>query len=46
MERYGITPDVAGRFWDKFLPIAAAFGMRFTRTHTAAGQDHIRLEKL
>jgi len=46
MERYGIAPEVAGRFWDKFLPIAAAFGLRFTRTRTADGQDHIRLEKL
>ncbi len=46
MERYGIAPEVAGKFWDKFLPIATAFGMRFTRTRTAEGHDHIRLEKL
>lgn len=45
MERYGIAPELAGRFWDKFLPIAAAFGLRFTRARTADGQDHIRLER-
>lgn len=45
MERYGVAPDLAGRFWDKFIPIASAFGMRFTRTRTADGRDHIRLEK-
>jgi hypothetical protein len=45
MERYGIAPAVAGRFWDKFVPIAAAFGLRFTRSRTANGQDRIRLEK-
>lgn len=46
MERYGVAPDLAGRFWGKFIPITAAFGMRFSRTRTAAGQDHIRLEKV
>jgi hypothetical protein len=45
MERYGIAPDVAGRFWNKFVPIASAFGLRFTRTRTEGGQEHIRLEK-
>ena len=44
MERYGVALDLAGSFWDKFIPIAAAFGMRFSRTRAAAGQDHIRLE--
>ncbi len=45
MGRYGIPVDTASRFWDKFVPIAAALGMRFTWERTAAGQDRIRLEK-
>lgn len=46
MDRYGIPEDKASRFWDKFVPIAAALGMRFSWERTAAGQDRIRLEKL
>lgn len=48
IKRYGIAPEMAGRFWDKFVPIASAFGLRFrfTRTRTSDGQDRIRLEKL
>ena len=46
MERYGIAADLAGRFWNKFIPLAAALGMRFSWERTAAGQDHIRVEKL
>ena len=46
MERYGISVDQASRFWNKFIPIAEAFGIRFTWERTAAGQDQIRLEKL
>ncbi len=45
-ERYGITPDLAQRFWDKFIPIADALGMRFTCKRTGAGHDHIQLVKI
>ena len=43
MEVHGIASDVARRFWDKFIPIAEALGLRFTRTRTPAGHDHIRV---
>jgi len=46
MERYGIAADLVGRFWNRFIPIAAALGMRFSWERTAAAQDQIRLEKL
>ena len=46
MEAYGITPDLAHRFWDKFIPIAEALGLRFTCTRTPAGHDHIRIVKV
>ncbi len=46
MDRYGVPVEKASRFWDKFVPIAAALGMRFTWERTAAEQDRIRLEKL
>lgn len=45
-ERYGITLDLAQRFWDKFIPIADALGMRFTWKRTGAGHDHIQLVKI
>jgi hypothetical protein len=45
-EQYGIMPDVAQRFWDKFIPIAAALGMRFTWKRTPAGHDRIQLVKV
>jgi hypothetical protein len=45
-EQYGITPDLAQRFWDKFIPIADALGMRFTWKRTEAGHDHIQLVRV
>ncbi len=45
-EGYGITPDLAQRFWDKFIPIAEALRMNFTWKRTAAGHDHIQLVKV
>lgn len=46
MERNGVAPDLAQRFWDKFIPIAEALGMRFTWKRTPAGHDHIQLLKV
>jgi hypothetical protein len=46
MERYGVAPDLANRFWDKFIPVADAFGMRFRSTLTPAGHARICLEKI
>ena len=45
-EHYGITPELAQLFWDKFIPIAEALGMRFTWKRTPAGHDHIQLVKV
>jgi hypothetical protein len=39
MDRYGIPADKASRFWDKFVPIAAALGMQFSWERTAVGQE-------
>ncbi len=46
MERYGIRVDQASLFWNKFIPIAEALGIRFTWERTPSGQDRIHLEKL
>ncbi len=46
MDRHGIPVEKASRFWDKFVPIAAALGMHLSWERTVAGQDRIRLEKL
>ena len=43
MEAHGIPPELAHRFWDKFIPIAEALGLRFTCTRTPAGHDHIQV---
>ncbi len=45
MDRYGIPVEKASRFWNKFVPIAAALGMRFSWERMAAGYDRIRLER-
>ncbi len=46
MERYGISADQAERFWDKFIPIGQALGIRFTRTPLGDGRNRIVLERL
>jgi hypothetical protein len=35
MVRYGIRPEQAERFRDKFIPIGRSLGIRFTRTTLA-----------
>ncbi len=45
-EQYGITPDLAQRFWNKFIPITQTLAMRFTWKRTPAGHDHIQLVKM
>ncbi len=45
-ERYGLAPELAQCFWDKFIPIAEALGMRFTWKRTPVGHDQIQLVKV
>ena len=46
MERYGISAEQAERFWDKFIPIGQALGIRFTRTVLGDGRNQIVLERI
>lgn len=46
MDRYGIPPELAERFWDKFIPIGQALGIRFTRTVLGDGRNQIVLERI
>ena len=46
MDRYGIPADLAERFWDKFIPIGQALGIRFTRTPLGEGRNRIVLERI
>jgi hypothetical protein len=45
MEPYGVGPEEAGRFWNKFIPIAEALGMRFSWKRDPDGRDRIELVK-
>ena len=46
MERDGIPAEQAERFWDKFIPIGQALGIRFTRTALDEGKNRIVLERI
>jgi hypothetical protein len=46
MDRYGIPAELAERFWDKFIPIGQALGIRFTRTVLGDGRNQIVLERI
>jgi hypothetical protein len=46
MERYGIPAAQAERFWDRFIPIGQALGIRFTRTALGDGRNQIVLERM
>jgi hypothetical protein len=46
MERFGIPAAQAERFWDKFIPIGQALGIRFTRTELGDGRNQIVLERI
>ena len=46
MDRYGVPADQAARFWDKFIPIGQALGIRFTRTALGNGRNQIMLERI
>jgi hypothetical protein len=46
MERYGIPAEQAERFWDKFIPIGQALGIRFTRKDLGDGRNQIVLERI
>ena len=46
MDRYGIPADLAERFWDKFIPIGQALGIRFTRKDLGDGRNQIVLERI
>ena len=46
MDRYGIPAEQAERFWDKFIPIGQALGIRFTRTELRDGRNRILLERV
>ena len=46
MERYGIPAEQAERFWDKFIPIGQALGIRFTRKELDGGRNQIVLERI
>jgi hypothetical protein len=37
--------EVTSKFWDKFIPIAAAVGMRFDWERSGEGQYHIRVRR-
>jgi hypothetical protein len=46
MERFGIPAAQAERFWDKFIPIGQALGIRFTRTELGDDRNQIVLERM
>ena len=46
MDRYGIPAELAERFWDKFIPIGQALGIRFTRKDLGNGRNQIVLERV
>lgn len=45
MRHYGATEEASERCWDKFIPIAASVGLRFSWTRTGQGYE-IRLDRL
>jgi hypothetical protein len=46
MEDYGVAPETADRFWDKFIPLGDALGMRFTWERTDEGHYLIHLKEV
>ena len=46
MDRYGIPAEQAERFWDKFIPIGQALGIRFTREELGDGRNQIVVERV
>lgn len=43
MQAYGSPPEMTGKFWDKFTPIAEAIGMTFSWEHTDDDRYLIRV---